>query len=39
MIAQVIRDEGGLLPAKANALAAGICRRLSAAMLPPPAHH
>ncbi len=39
MIAQVIRDEGGLLPAKANALAASICKRLSAAMPPPPVHH
>ena len=32
MIAQIIRDDGGLLPAKANALAATICRRLSLAM-------
>lgn len=39
IIAQMIRDEGGLLPAKANTLAASICRRLSAAMPPPPAHH
>jgi hypothetical protein len=31
MIAQIIRDDGGLLPATANTLAADICRRLSAA--------
>lgn len=28
IIAQMIRDEGGLLPAKANTLAASICSRL-----------
>ena len=32
MIAQILRDDGDLLPAKANTLAANICRRLSAAM-------
>jgi len=32
MIAQILRDEKGLLPAHANAVAANICRRLSSAM-------
>ncbi len=32
MIAQILRDEKGLLPADANAVAANICRRLSTAM-------
>jgi hypothetical protein len=32
MIAQILREEKGLLPADANALAGNICRRLSAAM-------
>jgi hypothetical protein len=31
MISQILREEKGLLPADANALAANICRRLSAA--------
>src|SRR5438309_9584391 len=38
-IAQMIRDEGGVLPGKANVLAANICRRLLAAMPPPPAQN
>jgi hypothetical protein len=32
MISQILREEKGLLPADANAVAANICRRLSAAM-------
>jgi hypothetical protein len=32
MIAQILRDEKGLLPADANATAENICRRLSTAM-------
>jgi hypothetical protein len=32
MISQILREENGLLPADANAVAANICRRLSAAM-------
>jgi hypothetical protein len=35
MIAQILRDEKGLLPADANAVAANICRRLSVAMPTP----
>jgi hypothetical protein len=35
MIAQILRDEKGLLPADANALAANICRRLASAMATP----
>jgi hypothetical protein len=35
MIAQILRDEKGLLPADANAVAANICRRLSIAMPTP----
>jgi hypothetical protein len=35
MISQILRDERGLLPADANALAANICHRLSAAMTTP----
>jgi hypothetical protein len=35
MIAQILRDEAGLLPAKANELAASIRRRLSSAMATP----
>jgi hypothetical protein len=31
MISQILREEKGLLPADANALAANICRRLYAA--------
>jgi hypothetical protein len=32
MISQILRDEKGLLPADANAVAANICRRLTTAM-------
>ena len=32
MISQILREEKSLLPADANAVAANICRRLSAAM-------
>ena len=32
MIAQILRDEKGMLPADANAVAANICRRLTTAM-------
>jgi hypothetical protein len=32
MIAQILRDEKGLLPVDANAVAANICRRLMTAM-------
>ena len=39
MIAQMIRDDGGQLPAKANALAADICRRFSATQPTPLAHN
>jgi hypothetical protein len=35
MIAQILREERGLLPADANATAASICRRLSSAMATP----
>jgi hypothetical protein len=35
MMAQILRDEAGLLPSKANELAANICRRLSSAMASP----
>jgi hypothetical protein len=35
MISQILREEKGLLPADANAVAANICRRLSAAMTTP----
>ena len=39
MIAQIIGDNGGLLPAKANTLAADICRRLSTAIQMAPSLH
>ena len=32
MISQILRDQGGMLPAKANEFAANICRRLTLAM-------
>jgi hypothetical protein len=35
MISQMLRDEGRMLPAKANEFAANICRRLKLAMAPP----
>lgn len=35
MISQILRDEGGMLPAKANQLAANISRRLGLAMAAP----
>jgi hypothetical protein len=35
MISQILREEKGLLPAEANAVATNICRRLSAAMAMP----
>jgi hypothetical protein len=35
MIAQILREEKGLLPADANAAAANICRRLTTAMPTP----
>jgi hypothetical protein len=35
MIAQILRDEGRILPAKANEFAANICRRLTLAMAAP----
>jgi hypothetical protein len=38
-IAQIVRDEKGLLPADANALAANICRRLASAMATPTNQH
>ena len=37
MLAQILRDEAGVLPSKANELAANIRRRLSSAM-PTPTH-
>jgi hypothetical protein len=35
MISQILRDEGRMLPAKANEFAANICRRLAVAMAAP----
>lgn len=35
MISQILRDEGGMLPAKANELATNISRRLGLAMAAP----
>jgi hypothetical protein len=35
IIAQILRDERGFLPADANAVAANICRRLSTSMATP----
>ena len=35
MISQILRDQGGMLPAKANEFAANICRRLTLAMVAP----
>ena len=35
ILAQILRDDGGLLPARANDLAASICRRLVSAMATP----
>jgi hypothetical protein len=34
IVSQILREENGLLPADANAVAANICRRLSAADQP-----
>ncbi|MGY4365273.1 hypothetical protein ACVW1A_001338 [Bradyrhizobium sp. LB1.3] len=35
MISQILRDQGGMLPAKANEFAVNICRRLTLAMAAP----
>ena len=35
MISQILRNEGQMLPAKANEFAANICRRLTLAMTAP----
>ena len=35
MISQILRDQGGMFPAKANEFAANICRRLTLAMAAP----